>query len=274
MTELASFTLHLRPTHSTTLPAWLGRSCQAWYLSQLRDLDPTLSEAVHDGNRLRPFTLSSLLPTASGDSLTLHPTRSVRLRLSTLHPDVTRLTLNALVPRWLTNGIDLHGQHLRVESVETETADFDELLTAARSAAQVPRRQTFVFHSPTVFNRTGGMTIPLPLPEYVFGSLIDRWTAFAPVSLDDGLRAFIQQQIAIVDYEGRTRCVTLERANRGQHIGFTGRVTFHAQSGEQPYLSQWHALGDFAAFSGVGKHTTIGLGQIEKIVRQQPIREA
>lgn len=273
MNELAIFTLHLHPTHSAALPAWLGRSSQAWYLSQLRDLDPALSEAVHDGSRLRPFTLSSLLPLAPGDTFRLQPARPVRLRVSTLHPDVTRLTLNALVPRWLKDGVSLHGQHLHVESVETETTTFDELLTAAQSNTSLSRRQTFVFHSPTVFNRTGGMSVPLPLPEYVFGSLIDRWMAFAPVSLDEGLRAFVQQQVAIVDYEGQTRCITLERANRGQHIGFTGRVTFHAQSGEQPYLSQWHALGDFATFSGVGKHTTIGLGQIDKLVRQQPVRE-
>jgi len=273
MDDIALLTLHLRPTHIAALPAWLGRSAQAWYLSQLRDLDPALSAAVHDGSRLRPFTLSSLLAPASGDTIRLHPAHPVRLRVTTLHPDVTRLTLNALVPQWLAEGIDLHGQHLHVTSVDTETTGFAELLAAAQSNPALPRRQTFIFRSPTVFNRTGGMTIPLPLPEYVFGSLIDRWSAFAPVSLDDGLRAFIQQQIAIVDYEGRTRCIALERANRGQHIGFTGRVTFHAQSGEQPYLAQWHALGDFAVFSGVGKHTTIGLGQIEKVSRPQPAKE-
>ncbi len=272
MSELASITLHLRPTHIASLPAWLGRSAQAWYLSQLQGIDPALSQAVHDGSRLRPFTLSTLFPVPQGDKLTLHPERPVHLRLTTLHDDVTRLTLNGLVPRWLTGGIDLHGQHLRVESVDTEVATFADLLRTAATQQQ-PRRQTLAFHSPTVFNRTGGLQVPLPLPEYVFGSLIDRWTAFASIPLADDLREFVTENVAVVDFEGRTRTISLERANRGQHIGFTGRATFHAQSGEQPYLTQWHALGLFAAFSGVGKHSTIGLGQVKKLIQsqQQPV---
>ncbi|MCS7071203.1 MAG: CRISPR system precrRNA processing endoribonuclease RAMP protein Cas6 [Anaerolinea sp.] len=272
MSELAIITLHLRPTHRATLPSWLGRSAQAWYLSQLQHVDPALSQAVHDGSRLRPFTLSTLFPISQGDKLELYPDRPVRLRVTTLHVDVTRLTLNGLVPHWLSDGIDLHGQHLRVESIDTETTSFVGLLDTA-SVQQQPRRQTLAFHSPTVFNRTGGLQVPLPLPEYVFGSLIDRWTAFAPIPLDEGLRAFVNEQVAVVDFEGRTRTISLERANRGQHIGFTGRATFHARSGEQPYLMQWHALGLFAAFSGVGKHSTIGLGQVKKLIQShsQPV---
>lgn len=265
MSDLAVFTLHLRPERMGTVPAWLGRAAQAWYLDQLRQVSPDLSAAVHDGSRLRPFTLSTLLPAARAEMLQLNPSREVQLRLTTLHPDVTQLTLNGMLPQWLQYGIVLHGQCFRVESVDTQTARYAELLATAQNLRSHPRSQAFDFQSPTVFNRTGGIQIPLPLPEYVFGSLLDRWQAFADVPLDADLRNFIQQQVSIERCEIRTQYLSLERANRGQHTGFVGRVTFRAQSGEAPFLAQWHLLGMFAPFSGVGKHTVIGMGQVQRV---------
>lgn len=265
MSDLAIFTLHLRPQRTGTVPAWLGRAAQAWYLDQLRQVSPDLSAAVHDGSRLRPFTLSSLLPTTRAEMLQLSPFREVQLRVTTLHPDVTQLTLNGLLPRWLQQGIVLHGQSFRLESVDTEAMRFAELWAKAKNQRWHPRVQAMEFQSPTVFNRTGGMQIPLPLPEYVFGSLLDRWQAFADVPLDADLRSYIQQQVSIERCEIRTQDLSLERANRGQHTGFVGRVTFRAQSSEAPFLAQWHLLGMFASFSGVGKHTVIGMGQVQRV---------
>jgi len=263
MFELAVFTLTLRPVHSAGLPAWLGRSAQAWFLDALRTISPDLSAAVHDGSHPRPFTLSSLLPAAHGGRIALAPNRTNTLRITTLHPDLTQLTHNALIPRWLEDGITLHSQALRVESVQKHALQYADLL-----AAPAGRRQHLTFSSPTVFSRTGSAPVPLPLPEYVFGSLLDRWQAFSSVALDPDLRAFVQQHVGIESFAGRTETISLERAARGSHTGFMGRVTFIAHHAQGPCFAHWHALGAFAAFSGVGKHTTIGLGQVTSVQPQ------
>lgn len=258
MVELAIFTLNLRPLHEAILPGWLGRSAQAWFLDSLRAVSPDLSAAVHDGSRPRPFTLSSLLPTSARGSLMLSPRRVNTLRLTTLHPDLTQLTQNALIPHWLQHGIVLHSQPLRVESVQAHTLRYADLLAAPAAG----RRQRLTFASPTLFSRTGSLPVPLPLPEYVFGSLLDRWQAFSSLALHPDLRQFVQQHIGIEAFEGHTQTVSLERAARGSHTGFTGSATFSAHNAQGPCFAHWHALGLYAAFSGVGKHTTIGLGQV------------
>lgn len=266
MSDLAVFALHLRPERMGTVPAWLGRAVQAWYLDQLRQVSPALSAAVHDGSRLRPFTLSTLLPVTRAEMLQLNPSRALQLRITTLHTDVTQLTLNGLLPRWLSEGIVLHGQPFRVESVDTQTTRYAELMADVEHVRSPhPRSQAFDFQSPTVFNRTGGIQVPLPLPEYVFGSLIDRWQAFTDVPLHADLRVFVQECVSIERCDIRTQYVSLERANRGYHTGFVGRVTFRAQSGEAPLLAQWHLLGLFAPYSGVGKHVVIGMGQMQRV---------
>lgn len=259
--DLARITLHLRPTHPDSIPALTGRASQAWYLNALRTIDPVLSAAIHNGSgQLKAFTTSGILPLPNGELLKLLPAQTYRLVITTLHPDLTRLTLNALLPKW--NQIKLHEQPFTVAQADVETRTYAEVLGIHLQHNQ--RRLTMNFVTPTVFKRTGDLQIPLPLPEYVFGNLIDRWTRLAPTTpLHPELRDWIQAHVDIGYHRIGSERISFERAGKGVLIGFTGSVGFRFHSSEQPFLNQVHALADYARFAGTGAKTTIGLGQIE-----------
>lgn len=279
MPDLASLVLRLRPTHVDDIPAWTGRAAHAWFLASLRRIEPALATIVHDSQGAKPFTVSSLLGVEGGPLIRLQPDHAYALRVTTLHADLTALTLHGLVPQWLSDGVVLHDQPLRVERISVDpvddpwagTADYTGLLEqhTLNGAGRHPKRQiTFTFASPTAFRRTGGTILPLPLPELVFGSLIERWAQYAPVALDPDLRQFIAERVVLSHHNIRTQHISFERASRGAVTGFVGRATFTVQSAEPHWLQQMAILAAFARYSGIGVRTTMGLGQARARLQQ------
>jgi CRISPR-associated endoribonuclease Cas6 len=265
MIELAAFTLHLRFTHADEIPAWLGRAAQAAFLDSLRTIHPTVAAQVHDGNGLKPFTASNLSTGRWGGVVRLHPHTPYTLRFTTLFPDLTTLSVNALVPAWLRDGLRLHEQPARVESVDTHTAAYAALLEQNAPAREIRLR----FVSPTQFklthpqDKSDGIPMPLPIPERVFGSLIDRWMRFSPIPLHSDLREWVRLNVGIAAHRIETRTVEARRAGHGAYTGFVGEVTFTLLRREPPFAQQVAALAAFAPFAGVGIRTTNGMGQVE-----------
>lgn len=265
MHDTALFSLRLRPPRHLALPPWLGRSAQAWYLDSMHQIHPTLSAAVHDSSGIKPYTVSTLLVTDGSVLRDFDPQRGalppqMLLQISTLHRDVTTLT-HSLSEQWLQDGICLHDQFFRVESIDVQMETYSGLLE--KSARQPrSRRLSFDFLSPTVFKKTGGMQMPLPLPAHVFGSLLQRWKQFSMIELAADLDRYIEESVSIRAHRIQTQVVSFERANRGTYTGFRGTVEFHADSTEQPHFGQLLLLADFAAWSRVGSHTTVGLGRV------------
>ncbi|MFQ3568281.1 MAG: CRISPR system precrRNA processing endoribonuclease RAMP protein Cas6 [Aggregatilineales bacterium] len=274
MADLAIFTVTVRPTHHDVIPAHTGRAAHALFLAALRDVDPILSEIVHGGSQLRPLTASPLLPAPRGGTITLAPTQRYTLRFTTLHADLTRLAENALAPRWLRSGLILHDQPLRVESIDVRCTSYADLLRNTQTGRRLPRWIALSFNTPTVIKKTGDIQLPLPVPANIFGSLIDRWMAFAPseAALPDGLRDWVDRCVSIEDLNIRSQHVSFERANRGHIIGFVGTVTFTAVESSNTFLPALHALADYAAFAGVGAKTAMGLGQVVRSAENAPKR--
>lgn len=271
MYDVATFTLNVRFTHTDTIPSWLGYASQAAFLATLRDVDPTLSATVHDSYTMKPFTTSSLEPAPFTRLQEVSPHKVYTLRWTTLHADLTRITLNALIPRVLRQGLTMHDQPLRVESVDTQSARYAELLTIN----PVPRRLTLRFDSPTGFKQTHprqkseGVPMPLPVPERVFSSLIDRWQLFSDVPLHPDLRAWIRENVGVWQHRIQTRHIHAERANQGQYAGFVGQVTYELVERTSPFAQQVEALARFATFSGVGIRTTTGMGQTQLVTERR-----
>lgn len=267
MVELAAFTLHLRFTHSDEIPAWLGRAAQAAFLDSLRTIHPEAATAVHDGSHLKPFTASNLSTHRWSGLITLRPQERYTLRFTTLFPDLTVLSLNALAPAWLRHGLKLHDQPARVEAVDTMTATYADLLAQAEAARHLSLR----FVSPTQFklthpqHKSEGIPLPLPLPERVFGSLIDRWELFSAIQLHPDLREWVRLNVAIAAHRIETRRVEARRAGHGAYTGFVGDVTFELLRRDPPFAQQVAALAAYAPFAGVGIRTTNGMGQVERV---------
>jgi CRISPR-associated endoribonuclease Cas6 len=133
------------------------------------------------------------------------------------------------------------------------------------------------FHTPACFRR-GNRTSPWPAPETIARSLTDRWqrlhpqTAPAPPGPGTG-------PIWVSDLEGRSEVHNLTRNVRragARHredevvSGFTGRIRYVCDRGTNDEAATFDALLAFAAFAGIGSHTTYGFGVIAAEPSWQP----
>ncbi len=269
MPELSAITLTLQPRHNALIPAWLGRAAQANFLQALEDVHPELSGAIHDAPGAKPFTSSTLLGARKrGEMSQLRRDDSLRLRYTTLHPQLTAIFHQGILPQWENGTISLHDQSLQVVEVQTASdntgwdgqADYKQLVDGASTKQTI----TMSFTSPTSFKRTGGYFTPLPQPELVFSSLLDRWNSFAPFRLPDSLYEIFHTDIVIVNAHIQTETLSFARGYKGIVPGFTGKVTYRFSCGNEERL-YLHALAGFAKYSGVGVKTTVGMGQVRAV---------
>jgi CRISPR-associated endoribonuclease Cas6 len=119
------------------------------------------------------------------------------------------------------------------------------------------------FVSPTTF-RSQEMSQPVPLPAWVFGSLLDRWNAFSPIQLAEDLRRYAAECIALSHYALRTRAIPLKE--NVVQMGCVGQARYHLLRRDKFWGSVINLLAIYSFYSGVGYQTTIGLGQTRPIV--------
>jgi CRISPR-associated endoribonuclease Cas6 len=123
------------------------------------------------------------------------------------------------------------------------------------------------FATPTAFHQNG-MDMPLPLPELVYGSLIQAWNTFSPIPLPVHMGGFIEQSVGIARHRITTRMVQFGKAE--QHIGFVGKVNYIVRptlTAEEsyPYAAILNLLTQFAFYTGVGIRTTVGMGMARPV---------
>ncbi|MCS6828360.1 MAG: CRISPR system precrRNA processing endoribonuclease RAMP protein Cas6 [Caldilinea sp.] len=138
-----------------------------------------------------------------------------------------------------------------------------ELLAATQLTRleELERQVTLEFASPTAF-KSKEMTVPVPLPGLVFGSLVERWNAFSPVTLSPEMRRYGEEAMAISRY--RLESFPVASKDGAQRIGGVGRVTYRALAGDRYWLGVMNMLADFAFYSGVGSQTVTGMGQVRR----------
>lgn len=134
-----------------------------------------------------------------------------------------------------------------------------DLLLARRPA---PRRITLRFTSPTTF-KSAGKHVPIPLPELVFGSLLERWNAHAPIAFPPETRRYAAECLAVGRYRLSSRRVPMKGG--GLRIGAIGEITYTSLNYDRYWMSVIGTLAAFALFSGVGAGTSMGLGQARQV---------
>jgi len=272
--DLLSLVLILRPLAfpAPPLPAWWGRAAHSLLLRTVALADPALAESLHQESGLRPFAVSSLLgpfPRAGFD-----PQAPYTLRLGALQADLSKILLQAseaggtLAPGAV---LELDELPLRVEQALCQpeqhpwaaSASYADL--AARklvSAEPAERNLALQFTSPTAF-KTQGHHLPLPLPGLVFGSLLERWNACAPIAFPPEVKRYAEECLAINRFDLQSRPVPAKSG--GLRIGFTGQVGYTALHYDRYWMSVLHTLAAFALFSSVGAGTSQGLGQCRAV---------
>jgi len=285
--DLLSLVLTLRPLEAAEAPPFLGRAAHAILLDAVRQCDPALAETLHSdpstgspvpapqvqagqGSSLRPFTASGLIGVSRRRGLS--PDRTYTLRFTALTRPVASALLIAAEGSTLAVGaqVRLDEALFRVEAVTADRAAHPWASAAAYEALASPwllgrappeARLELQFASPTTF-RSGGLHVPAPLPSLVFGSLLDKWNAFAPVALPVEVRRFAQECVGLSAYRLSTRMPPSK--NGGLRAGAVGVARYTAVNYDRYWLCLLNLLADFAFYAGVGAGTSMGFGQCRR----------
>jgi CRISPR-associated endoribonuclease Cas6 len=258
--------LTLRPTAAATVAPFLGRAAHAAFFTALTAHDAALAQRLHDHADRKPFAASDLLGAAGGrGGRAVQPERRYALRWTSLSPELD-LVLRAwadappasMVLDETTFAVE--GATIRPElEALAGVADWPDLIALEQiGRAAPPSRFAVEFLAPTTF-RSSGRNVPLPLPELVIGSLLDRWNSSAPLALPWEVRRFAADCLVLSHYELRTVRVA---AFGGMETAFVGRCTFGVTNRDRYYLHCCAALLRLAFFTGIGAKASMGFGLV------------
>lgn len=241
-------------------PLYPAKYAHGLFFAVLSRMDPQLATRLHSAPR-KPFTLAPL----GGRNGALH------LRLTTLDDALFAPFLRTLL-EVAPEGLPLGDGSFRLARVLATpeghplagVASWEEL-----RGAPPKDRATFRFLSPTVFatSKPGGRTrfTPLPDPQLILGSLLDRWQAFSPYPYHPREEAALRQVFALdVELLGFHK-LRFQRTQAGKAFfpGFTGEVSLRLWSNSLEVREAMGCLHAFSFFGGVGAKTTYGMGLTE-----------
>lgn len=297
--HLYALLLRLRPVQQGTLMPFSGELVHGAFLRWLGRAAPRVAAWLHEGQKRRFFTCSSLQFERVGQPLLKAERENIHLPLDPQKTYTVRLTLllDGLFPLFdealatfnaTTNAplIQLGKQRFLLEEVVRSNDDptrwtgFASLTTLIEQAKQTKAyaHLTLEFASLTAFSRGnsksgyGTHSLMLPLPQFVFQNLARRWQDIAPPELSgivqqERLEQYLAEDgVIIVDYDLKPHHVHF---TTHQQRGFLGTCTYQLRSHREPMIEQApltlpqqiSLLAHLAFYSGIGYKTAMGLGQ-------------
>jgi CRISPR-associated endoribonuclease Cas6 len=239
--RLYAILLKLRPLQRGTLMPFSGELVQGAFLHWLKNAAPDVATWLHDGNKRRLFTCSSLqfpIPAQrmleaqrTNVHLPLDPEKTYTVRITLLLGELLPLFHKALMHfnaketgAKKSPFIQIGKQLLTLEEVITGNDDASGWTGFTSFASLLEQAHTLrlgkveplamEFASLTTFNRAnqrsqvyGGHYARLPLPHYLFPGLVRRWQELAPPELAqvvqmERVEQYIEDDgIIIADYE-------------------------------------------------------------------------
>lgn len=258
-TELIGLRFRVQPVNPSTVYAQYTTGLHAWFLDQVRQIDPGLSQLLHDEVTEKAFTLSGLDGqfVRSGQQVSLHPQQTYDWTVTAFSQPVVQW-----LAQWLARmpeRIELHHAPLSILGVELglpplRYADFEE--------PRAGQSLELSFVTPTSFRRKGNH-FPLPLPQNLFQSYARRWNEFSRMPLElEPFLDWIDTYVVIQRYSLQSSKVAVGK--RGSVTGGVGAIALgvSGKGMESTDYAQWfYRLGQFAPYCGTGHKTTFGLGQ-------------
>jgi len=257
----------LRPSRHAAVAASLGGAAHAAILEQIAALDAPLATQLHTVQGVRPLTVSPVLGLdQDGAQARVSPERTYVLRVTCLSAGLETVAQQWSAMRFerlSLGGVLWQVEHIAITPTQHYWADsesYEELLSGVRrgAAQRGAPRWAFHFATPVMF-RQRHRCLPLPSPEHVFGSLLERWNALAPLPLTDDIRTFVATSLVVNDFDLRSTAM----AGKGgvPQIGAIGTCNYTVTR-RDPYLEACiSVLARFAFYSGVGAGTARGFGQ-------------
>ncbi len=260
-TELIGLELQLQPDQDILLPGNYTTKLHAWFLDQVRRIDPVLSDQLHDGQSEKPFTISELMGEVrtEGRSLRFSADQIYRWNISALSQPVVQWMRQWLQAPPLEVNLRTSRFGILGWSFSQPPTTYAKL---AKTAIPEPPEVSLSFVSPTGFRRKGSH-FALPLPFNVFQSYLRRWNDFSGQAVEaDSFLAWVDESVIILRHQVRSHKVTAGKS--GSVTGFTGSVQFGLNAKarlELEYVRLFVTLGQLAPYCGTGHKTTFGLGQ-------------
>ncbi len=249
--RLYAFLLKLRPLQTGTLMPFNGELVHGAFLRWLRVAAPEVATWLHNGNKRRLFTCSSLqwpLPfqrmmqaERENTHMPLDPQKVYTLRLTLLLGDLFPIFHRALMdshtsdqtaaPPFMQIGKQLFLLEEVVLLPHTSTdwtnfVTFTQLVEQAQAATpKETSKLVLEFASLTTFSRGSAKTgygshqVMLPLPQFVFQNLARRWEDIAPPEL-----AHIIEKERIEQYLLEDGAIILDYDLKAHHVKFTTHI--------------------------------------------------
>ena len=268
--KLYAFQLKLRPLQRGTLMPFSGELVHGALLDWLSSAAPDVTTWLHDGNKRRLFTCSSVqfgLPEArmreaerKNVHLPLDPEKTYTIRITLLLGELFPLFHNALMHfNTAESGAEkppfmrIAKQLFLLEEVIADNdgasgwtgfTSFGKLVEKAKSL-KLGKVETLglEFGSLTTFNRAnkrsqvyGGHYARVPMPHYVFPGLARRWQELAPPALagivqTERLEQYIEDEgIVISDYDLKPHQVYF---TRHMQTGFVGTCNYDVRGPDE-----------------------------------------
>ncbi len=135
------------------------------------------------------------------------------------------------------------------------------------------RKIALEFASPTVFSRSsdkdgmGKFMEPFPAPAMFFGSVAAMWNDHMPAPLSlpkQAIRQYAEETVVVGLYKMESQ---MFRYWGRPQIGATGKMTYLLKDKDNhAMIRALNMLADFAFYSGAGYKTTMGMGQVRRVV--------
>jgi CRISPR-associated endoribonuclease Cas6 len=266
--DIASVVIYLKALNGAGQLVDTGRKIHGLWHSIWKDVSETLADDIHPHNQLPAFTLSPLmgLPSQKKGTTYVLPGQEAWFRITTLQSNTTTHFLE-LPSGWLGKlppiielGDVRWAVSLQVNASMnqrwSELTSYQEIVTTAQASTQ----WNIEFCSPTSFSGRF-VDFPVPLPENLIASWLNRWNQFCPacLALPEQLIEGAKNNLRITDYE-----LSTHSGNRNSK-GCIGFVTIRAFELPTEIRIQIDTLFRYATYCGTGHHTAQGMGMTRLI---------
>lgn len=260
-TELVGLVFELAPHSNDYLYPEYTIGLHAWFLAQVQQTHPELSQSLHDEPSEKAFTISGL----EGELLTTG--KNLQLQANKIYYwyiNILSQPLAQWATQWLQNlppVVDLRNAPLRIIScqIALPPTTYKQLLTTSLFRTS-PIQLTFL--TPTSF-RSKQHHFPLPVPKNLFHSYLRRWNDFSDIKISqDQFLNWIEETVII--HRHKIESAKVIAGKKGSVTGFTGAIELGLSkkvNENSDFVQYFYALTQLAPYCGTGHKTTFGLGQ-------------
>ena len=269
--DLLAVVLDLRPYLEEPVRAtnWYGRAVQAEVYGCINYYDKDYGASLHRLNEeKKPFTASTLIGR--------FPNRKIRsddlysLRITGLNHKIEEILYQAIQPGgfWgIGSLLHITGIPFVVESIFWDNRDHrlachTNYLALKDSFIEqkTPRfkKIKFDFQKCPVLNQDGDIFNPIITPRYIFESLMRKWNNLSSIFIDKSILEFLDGGIFVSGFRLESQPVQQE----GLVMGGKGFIEVSTKYHDDERWAYLQMLAAFSFYSGIGKNTTRGFGQM------------